>query len=171
MEAKDGTGDWIYEARFRGPLAYERAYAEMRRATGVGGFSDETRPTQATVLKWAVDNFGTIALNRDERAARLAEEAMEVAQAEGVPAEVVQRILARVYSRPPGELGQEIGGCGITLLALAENAGIDHDAEVLREWRRVLSKSRDWWQRKHAEKVAAGTANLSPTSPLNGKGD
>ncbi len=129
----------------------------------------EDNPTQKAVLKWAVDSFGPIALNRDERAARLVEEAVEVAQVEGVRAEVVQRILARVYSRPPGELGQEIGGCGITLLALAENAGIDHDTEVLREWRRVLSKPRNWWERKHAEKVAAGTANLSPTSPLNGE--
>jgi NTP pyrophosphatase (non-canonical NTP hydrolase) len=114
------------------------------------------------VLHWAVDSFGPIALNRDERAARLAEEAMEVAQAEGVPLLTLQRIAERIYSRPVGELGQEVGGLGITLYALAANCGLDLFAEIEREWRRVLSKPRDWWQRKHAEKVAAGTADLSP---------
>lgn len=120
--------------------------------------------TQKAVLSWAVDSFGPIAKNRDERAARLVEEAIEVAQAEHVPLEVVLRIASHVYSRPVGELGQEIGGCGITLLALAENAGLDFWVECRREFRRVLSKPRDWWHRKHAAKVAAGTADLSPAS-------
>jgi NTP pyrophosphatase (non-canonical NTP hydrolase) len=118
--------------------------------------------TQSAVLAWAVRSFGPVAKNRDERAARLVEEAAEIAQVEGVPLEVVCRIAGRVYSRPPGELGQEIGGLGITLLALAENAGIDCHAEVRREFRRVLSKPPAWWKHKHAEKVAAGTADLSP---------
>ena len=126
-------------------------------------------PTQAEVLQWAVDSFGPIAQNRDERAARLVEEAMEVAQAENVPAETVRRILEHVYSRPPGELGQEIGGCAITLLALAENAGIGYRAELLREWRRLTSKPRAWWQHRHEEKVAAGTANLSPVAHKEGR--
>lgn len=126
----------------------------------------ETVGTPAAVLQWAVDSFGSIALNRDERAARMAEEAIEVAQVEGVPLEVMQRITARVYSRPVGELGQEVGGLVLGLYALAANAGVDIDAEFKREFDRVLSKPRDWWTRKHAEKVAAGTADLSPRPEL-----
>jgi NTP pyrophosphatase (non-canonical NTP hydrolase) len=125
----------------------------------------ETSAEPARVLQWAVDSFGEIARNRDERAARLAEEAMEVAQAEGVPLETLKRIADRIYSRPMGELGQEVGGLGITLYALAANCGLDLFDEIEREWKRVLSKPRDWWRRKHAEKVAAGTADLSPITP------
>lgn len=125
--------------------------------------SSETRATPAAVLQWAVNSFGAIALNRDERAARMTEEAIEVAQVEGVPLEVIQRIAARVYSRPVGELGQEIGGLLVGLYALAANSGVDTDAEFRREFNRVLSKPKEWWARKHAEKVAAGTADLSPT--------
>lgn len=122
----------------------------------------EPSDTPQAVLKWAVDSFGPIALNRDERAARMTEEAIEVAQVEGVSLEIIQRIAARVYSRPVGELGQEIGGLVLGLYALAANAGVDVDGEFNREFARVLSKPKDWWARKHAEKVAAGTADLTP---------
>lgn len=124
----------------------------------------EDKSRQARVLAWAVESFGEIAKNRDERAARLVEEAIEIAQAEGVPLDVLKRIAERVYERPAGELGQEIGGLGITLDALAENAGYDVRLETERELACILSKPKDWWARKHAEKVAAGTANLSPAT-------
>lgn len=135
------------------------------------GSAHETKADPSAVLQWAVDSFGPTALNRDERAARVTEEAIEVAQVEGVPLEVIQRITERVYSRPVGELGQEIGGLMVCLYALAANCGVDFDAEFRREFARVLSKPRDWWQRKHAEKVAAGTADLSPTSSLKASDD
>lgn len=119
---------------------------------------------QERVLAWAVENFGPIARNRDERAARLVEEAIEVAQAEGLSLAILKRIADRVYARPAGELWQEIGGLAITLDALAENAGLNVQDEADREWSRVVSLPKDWWQRKHAAKVAAGTADLSPPS-------
>lgn len=122
----------------------------------------ESQPTrQSIVLKWALDNFGQIALNRDERAARLLEEAAEVAQAEGLRGDLICRILNRVYSRPAGQLSQEIGGLAITLDALAENAGLSVETEANRELARILALPPDWWKRKHAEKVAAGVADLS----------
>ena len=117
---------------------------------------------QRKVLAWAVENFGFIAKNRDERAVRLAEEAIEVAQAEGVPLDVVMTVAQRVYSRPAGDLRREVGGVAITLDALAENAGLSVSEEADRELARVLSKDKDWWTRKHGEKVRAGTADLSP---------
>lgn len=116
---------------------------------------------QKEVLDWAVRSFGPVAKNSDERAARLAEEAIEIAQCEGVPLDVIVKIAERVYSRPAGEKWQEIGGTGIALLAYAENAGLGLDVCVFREWERVQTKSAEWWAMKHAEKVAAGTANLS----------
>lgn len=138
-------------------LALRRLAEAVRAAQPPGAL-----PQQADVLQWAINSFGPIAKNRDERAARLAEEAIEVAQAEGVSLEIVQRIAARVYSRPPGELWQELGGLAITALAFADNVELSFSECAQSEWQRVLSKPRDWWQRKHAEKVAAGTADLSP---------
>lgn len=119
---------------------------------------------QKHVLDWAVRAFGPIANNNDERAARLAEEAIEIAQCEGVPLDVIIRIAQRVYSRPAGERWQEIGGTCIALLAYAENVGLSVDRCAGKEWQRVLSKPSEWWTRKHAEKVAAGTANLTPVA-------
>ncbi|KKL19838.1 hypothetical protein LCGC14_2461430 [marine sediment metagenome] len=124
--------------------------------------NQEPMRTQEKVLKWAVDIFGPIAKNRDERAARLVEEAIEIAQVEELPMEVIQRILERVYERPAGFLTQEIGGLMITLEALAENTGWDVGVCADDEWHRVQSKTPEWWKNKHAEKVAAGTADLTP---------
>ena len=121
-----------------------------------------TQLNQQHVLEWANRSFGAIASNPDERAARLAEEAIEIAQCEGVPLEVIVKIAQRVYSRPVGERWQEIGGTGIALLAYAENAGQSLDTCIEREWTRLQGKSPEWWRMKHAEKVAAGTADLSP---------
>lgn len=123
---------------------------------------------QKKVLAWAIENFGAIATNRDERAARLVEEAIEVAQAEGLPLHILQKISERVYARPAGKLAQEIGGLAITLDALAENAGLSVQAESAREWARVLSLPKDWWARRHAEKVAAGVADLSVSKSVSG---
>jgi hypothetical protein len=130
------------------------------QAVDVGELAAKER--QSKVLAWAVENFGDIAKNRDERAIRLAEEAIEVAQAEGVSLELIHRVAERVYSRPVGEIGREIGGVAITLDALAENLGRNAYADGNVELTRILSKPKDWWQRKHQEKVEAGTADLSP---------
>jgi hypothetical protein len=119
---------------------------------------------QEQVLEWAVDRFGLVATNIDERAARLLEEAIEIAQAAGVKLETVDKIARRTYSRPVSkDIGQEIGGCGITLLGFSEAVGHDFAHEINREWERVASLPKEYWQRKHAEKVHDGTANLSPT--------
>lgn len=138
------------------------AEVERLRATAL---SAEGGARQRQVLNWAETNFGSIARNRDERAARLVEEAIEIAQAENVPLEIVKKISDRVYSRQSGDVRQEIGGLAITLDALAENLGIDAQVEAQRELDRILSLPKDWWTRKHAEKVAAGTADLTP-SPI-----
>lgn len=119
-------------------------------------------PSQEQVLAWAIRSFGPVARNADERAARVAEEAIEIAQVEGVPLGTIKRIADRVYSRPPGERWQEIGGTMIGILSYAEIIGLSMAECTRREFERVLSKPRDWWQKKHAEKVAAGTADLSP---------
>jgi len=120
---------------------------------------------QRDVLQWAVDRFGAVARNVDERAARLVEEAIEIAQAAGVKLETVEKIARRTYSRPVSkDIGQEIGGCGITLLGFCESTNYNFESELAREWYRVSQLPPEYWERKHAEKVVDGTANLSPTA-------
>ena len=119
-------------------------------------------PTSSDILKWAVETFGPCALDRHERARRVVEEAVEVAQAQGVDPAELHLIVERASSRPTGEIEQEIGGLIVTLEALAANIGVDLGAAKLREWTRVTSRPREWWQRKHGEKVVAGTAAGNP---------
>jgi len=117
---------------------------------------------QEKVLDWAAATFGPVARNRDERAARLFEEAAELAQVEGVPAEVLERIVRRVYSRPVGNLANEIGGVAICLDALAENVGVQVWEAAWKELNRVVMLPQEHFDKKHGEKIVDGVANLSP---------
>jgi hypothetical protein len=70
----------------------------------------------------------------------------------------VWNLAHRVYSRPPGETGQEIAGLAITLAGLVECAGYDIDRAVAREWERLSGLSPGYLKAKHDAKVAEGLA-------------
>jgi uncharacterized protein (DUF2384 family) len=120
---------------------------------------------QAEILQWAVDTFGPVASHVDERAARLAEEAIEVAQAARVPADVLLKIIDRIYSKPPASVLEELPAVAMTLEALAELVGADVAAMAQSELDRVRAIPKQHWSRRHAFKVAGGTADLSPVTP------
>lgn len=115
-----------------------------------------TKPLDA--LAWTVETFGTISVDRQERAKRVLEEAMELAHAEGVPDLVVHRIEARVYSRPMGEVKREIGQTMFTLAVLAANLGFDAVEEFYAEFNRVRNIPKAEWTKRHAAKVEVGIA-------------
>lgn len=110
------------------------------------------------VLDWAEQMFGPIARNRKERASRFLEEAIELAQAEGLTLENVDRILWRVYSRPPGDPAKEVGQARMTLNCMAWNMGLEAGAEEKREWDRVRTIPKEEWQRRHDAKIKLGIA-------------
>jgi hypothetical protein len=92
---------------------------------------------QLTIEKWARRVLGDdIFTNTKERALRVAEEAIELAQALGVPVDDIHRLVGYVYARPIGDPAQEIAGTMVTLYAAAASAGVDadaaFDAEVVR---------------------------------------
>jgi len=60
-----------------------------------------------------------------ERSLRAAEEAIELAQACGVEAEMVHRLVDYVFSRPVGRPEQEIAGTLVTIYATAAALGVD----------------------------------------------
>lgn len=111
------------------------------------------------VYDWAVETFGSLAQRPPERAARLLEEALEVAQSLGVPRTVVDTTVDRVYSRPVGTTSEEIGSVVCCAESLAESLGLSADSEANRWIVRLLDADPDVLRKKHAEKIALGISN------------
>jgi hypothetical protein len=97
---------------------------------------------QQRAFEWCRRAFGvSVAENRPERAARFLEEAIELAQVVGLPEEAAARLVRHIYSRPVGEIRQEVGGVSVTLLILCEQLGINADWEEAKELARVVAKT------------------------------
>ncbi len=117
---------------------------------------------QVAVYRWVGDTFGYANLETEERCKRFVEEAIELAQAEGLTEEQVRAIVSYVYEKPGGEVQQEVGGVGTTLLAYCEAVGISADMCEEEEFRRVLALDPEHFRRRHNIKAAAGIANAAP---------
>lgn len=102
-------------------------------------------------LRWAFEMFGDVAHSRQDRVHRFIEEAIELAHAERVSEQSLNKIQARVYSRPRGETDKEIGQSQATLECFAESIGLSSDGEAQREWERVQEIPREEWQRRHSD--------------------
>lgn len=112
---------------------------------------------QRRVARWCNDAFGTgHALDVPQRGIRLVEEAIEAAQAAGCERDMVHRLVDYVFDRPAGELAQEIGGVGLTLLALSHAAQVLADDCEAAELDRVLSKPLSHFAARNEAKNAAG---------------
>ncbi|MFG1370742.1 hypothetical protein V5F32_01035 [Xanthobacter oligotrophicus] len=101
--------------------------------------------------------FGAeIAADRLERGDRAAEEFFEMLQAAGYPRERLPSIIAYVWSRPVGELHQEVGGVMVTLAAFCQAHGLDMHEEGEVELARVWTKI-ETIRAKHAAKPTGST--------------
>lgn len=81
---------------------------------------------QSEVKRWALSIFPTAYVyNRRERAHRMLEEAMELAQACGCNKEEARDLMNYVWSRPVGQPNKELGDLAVTTAALAEGCGLD----------------------------------------------
>jgi len=93
---------------------------------------------QRRVAAWVLEVLGPESLsNPKERALRFVEEAIELAQACSLDAETLHKLVDYVMQRPVGDPEKEIGGCFITLYAVAEAIDADADAAFTRELKRV----------------------------------
>lgn len=113
---------------------------------------------QSDAFAWAGKTFGAINMSKRERTRRFIEEAIELAQACGLPMDEVCALVSHVYFKPPGEVAQEAGGTGITLLMLCEVFGVSADVEERRELARVQSIPAQHFRDRHNAKAAAGVA-------------
>lgn len=121
------------------------------------------RELAARCAAWVQGVYGQASLhNQDNRAARFVEEAIELAQAQGLGKDVIAKILERAYSRPAGRIGQEVAGSFFTLLVYCYVAKIDLWLETLEEVERVEELDPEVFRAKHREKWAAGTDLVPP---------
>ena len=112
---------------------------------------------QAQVQQWAVNAFGELATTVPERGRRFLEEALELFQSvEGSDAAMAHTLVDYVFGRPVGEPFQEVGGVMVTLMSLAECIGVSVEVAEKTETHRVLSTDVAHFQRRQAEKRAAG---------------
>lgn len=115
---------------------------------------------QQDVGAWTLEAFGPEDYTPPVRARKLLEEAAEAAQAAGVTEEQALARVKHVYSRPIGDLADEVGGVGVTLLALAEAVGVNADLQEEEAFMRVLAKPVEYWRarnkQKRLERQAAG---------------
>ena len=111
------------------------------------------------VVAWVESRLGTkILMDRKERAARLLEEALELAQAEGVPEILATNLARRVYDRPVGEPRQEAAGVGVCYLAYCHATDLAPLDVVAEEMTRVEGVDPAVTRARHDFKAAAGLA-------------
>jgi NTP pyrophosphatase (non-canonical NTP hydrolase) len=119
---------------------------------------------QQLVTEWAQSAFGREeATSLPQRGIRLLEEAIEAFQACGGDEDVAHKLITFVFARPPGAIGQELGGVAVTVLALAAAAGVSADEEECREIQRVLDKPLKEMAERNANKNAAGFRVVAAT--------
>lgn len=108
---------------------FERLSAPSDEPGAVSGYTDRAirDHRQCDMLAWAQRVFPSVQGGESGfvamRARRFLEEAVELAQAAGVTAEEADAVRAYVFSRPAGDIRQEIGGVMVTLSCLAEVMG------------------------------------------------
>jgi hypothetical protein len=108
---------------------------------------------QSEVMEWLEKTFGNkIAYSKEERSLRFLEEALELVQSTGMPKEKALEMLDYVYSRPVGDLPQEVGGVYVCLAALCGAHKEDMEELGKRELERVRDKSEEI-KRKHESKT------------------
>lgn len=113
---------------------------------------------QRRIAAWAKSRFGDGTMDRRERAIRVLEEAIELAQAEGIRRHTISALLLHVYTKPVGEPNQEAAGVGVCLLAWAEGAGENLSSLIHDEVDRIEGKSKEHFRDRHQKKVDAGIA-------------
>lgn len=96
---------------------------------------------QDGVAQWLLECFGPVLVaDKTERADRFIEEALELVQSVGYPADRILALLSYVYGRPIGEPVQEVGGTMVTLAAFCISHDIDMDEAAQTELARVWTK-------------------------------
>ena len=132
----------IYQAAYLGAAKARKDLAAAHSGEGRSNGAGEDRSFQVRVHEWMLECFGPeIEADRQERADRFIEEALELAQTmPGFNADRAHALVDYVFGRTVGERHQEVGGVMVTLAALCNTVGLRIDEEAERELARVWTK-------------------------------
>ncbi|MCD4662315.1 hypothetical protein [Agrobacterium sp.] len=123
---------------------------------------------QDGVAQWMLECFGpAIVADKTERADRFIEEALELVQSVGYPAERVMALLSYVYGRQLGEPAQEVGGTMVTLAAFCVSHGIDMDEAAKTELARVWTKIEAIRAKQAAKPTGSALPIAQPSTVVN----
>lgn len=111
---------------------------------------------QRRAFEWALRCFGAEATDLRIRAARVLEEAVELAQSSRVSELDAARILTRCYSRPAGDARAEAGNLTLTLLVWFAAAGVSAERYEAAELQRVEFHPDSYWTERNARKREQG---------------
>lgn len=115
--------------------------------------------------EWAERCFGALEANDPtQRGLRHVEEAIELAQACRVPRDQVLALVEHVYSRPPGDIAQEIGGSALTLAVLAVALGYDLESRCGAELERMARSADAPSARRNSSRESLAGLSGSPTT-------
>ena len=118
---------------------------------------------QRRVAVWVESVFGLDSLlHRKNRALRVVEEAVELAQAEGCDELSMYKIVQRVYSRPVGSPPREGAAVFLTLLAWAEASRTDLPQVLRDELDHLEEIPAEHFRQRQREKHQAGTDLVTP---------
>lgn len=121
---------------------------------------------QKLIYDWCARVFGEPhAASVAQRGIRLAEEAIEAAQAAGCEREMLHQLVDHIFEKPAGDLFQELGGVSVCALVMAESVGISLDSCEVCEIDRVTSKPDDHFRQRNAVKNAAGFDIVNAKEP------
>jgi hypothetical protein len=122
---------------------------------------------QQQVAEWCAAAFGAEhQASVPQRGLRMLEEAIEAYQATNGDPAVAHKLIDYIFAKEPGELFQELGGLGVTTLALAAAAGMSADNAEQTEVERVLSKPlKHFWARNKVKNDAGFDATAYPSAP------
>jgi len=87
---------------------------------------------------------------------RTTEEVIELGQALGVDEKTVMELVRVVYSRPKGEVYQEVGGSMVTLMCLCRSMAIDPEEAFKTELIRCLAKDPAHFAKRNQDKIDLG---------------
>lgn len=134
-----------------------RASVDAARKAGMEEAAKGRDARQAKAAAWCAAAFGVEHQSSiPQRGLRMLEEAIEAYQACGCPEDQAHKLVSYVFSRPVGDLSQELGGIGLTVLALAAAAKLNADDAEKKELDRVLAKPLEWFAARNKVKNDAG---------------
>lgn len=111
---------------------------------------------ESRVANWVCTRIGPKHMRPRERAMRLLEEAIELAQAEGITAEQVSRQVEHVFGRPAGEPRQEAAAVAVCLYGWCAATSVTLDEIATEEVERIEARPIEEIRGSLARKEDAG---------------